>query len=127
MTSPSRIYLALGDSVSIDDYAGGKGQGAASPLFLVTTKSSLIGAAVTSYRLSSPTISCCWHGTAPPLLTLSGARWHCSASLGIAPGAIPHFKLGGNDFLAVFSDLRALQYQHPVGALRSTLILCSVA
>ena len=82
MTSSSRNYVALGDSVSIDDYAGGSGQGAASLLFLNNDEKfpDSHGRDLLSTEFADNLVLLA--ETAPPLPTLSGARCHCSTTFG---------------------------------------------
>ena len=106
MTGTSTAYVALGDSISIDDYAGGPGRGGASLLFrnrdgdfpdwrgrdLVST---LPEAGFTMLATDGATTR-----------TLLGVQLPRLAALGVHP-ALVTLTAGGNDLLGAYGDTRA--------------------
>jgi lysophospholipase L1-like esterase len=115
MTSSSRNYVVLGDSVSIDDYAGGKGQGAASLLFVNNDERfpDWRGRDLLSTGLADILVLLPRDGATSS--DVVGRQMPLLGDLGVAPVAVT-ISMGGNDLLAVFSDTRAAATE--VGALR---------
>lgn len=106
MSSPTRPYVAMGDSMSIDDYAGGHGRGAASLLFANNNKAfpdwrghDLVSAGVADNFV---------------LLARDGAtasdvarrQMAALGDLGVSP-AVVTVSIGGNDLLSNFGDTAA--------------------
>jgi lysophospholipase L1-like esterase len=115
MTSSSRNYVALGDSVSIDDYAGGSGQGAASLLFLNNDEKfpDWRGRDLLSTEFADNLVLLARDGATSS--DVVGRQMPLLDDLRVAPVAVT-ISMGGNDLLAVFSDTRSAAAA--AGALR---------
>src|SRR3954467_10322454 len=99
-------YVALGDSISIDDYAGGPGRGGASLLFANRDED------FPEWR--GRDLRAVHPGTTFPLLATDGATTRTLLqaqlprlrALGVQP-ALVTLTIGGNDLLAAYGDNRA--------------------
>jgi hypothetical protein len=104
--SPGRHYVALGDSMSIDDYAGGQGRGAASLLFANDDERfpDWRGRDLVSAGLADKFVQLAHDGA-----TSSDVAVRQLAALGglaVVPVALT-VSMGGNDLLSVFGDTPA--------------------
>ncbi len=106
MAGPAGSYVALGDSISIDDYSGGPGRGGASLLF-ANRDDDFPEWRGSDLRTADP-------GTAFSLLatdgattrTLLGAQLPRLAALRARPTLVT-VTIGGNDLLGAYGDSRA--------------------
>ncbi len=99
-------YVALGDSMSIDDYAGGLGRGAASLLFSNddTTFPEWRGRDLKSRGLAAELVTLARDGATSS--EVSSGQLALLRSFGARPAAVT-VSVGGNDLLAVFGDTAA--------------------
>jgi lysophospholipase L1-like esterase len=106
VTGSARCYVALGDSISIDEYAGGPGRGASSLLFRNDDVRfpDWSGRDLLSAGLADNLVLLARDGaTSSDVVT---TQLGLLRGLDAAPAAVT-ISMGGNDILAVFGDTRA--------------------
>ena len=105
-TSSRVVYAALGDSMSIDDYAGGPGRGAASLLWRNRDHDfpAWAGRDLTARDPSARLVLLASDGATSA--TVAGEQLGRLRRLGIIP-TLATVTMGGNDLLAAYGDLAA--------------------
>ena len=103
MTGPGRHYVALGDSISIDDYAGGQGRGAASLLFVNDDERfpDWRGRDLVSAGLADKFVQLARDGATSS--DVAGSQLAALGDLAVVPVALT-VSMGGNDLLSVVGD-----------------------
>ncbi len=99
--------MALGDSASIDDYAGGKGQGGAASLLFLNNDEKFPdwrGRDLLSTELADNLVLLARDGATSS--DVVGRQMALIGDLRVPPVAVT-ISMGGNDLLAAFSDTRA--------------------
>jgi lysophospholipase L1-like esterase len=120
-TGPAQVYVALGDSISIDEYAGGPGRGGASLLvrnrdadFPAWRGRDLASAGATEFRIFASDAATC----------RDVLDWQLPrvAALGVAPTLVT-LTVGGNDLLGAYGDtgLAKIVIRHVAAAVDAAL------
>jgi hypothetical protein len=105
VTDPGKHYVALGDSMSIDDYAGGEGRGAASLLFVNDDERfpDWRGRDLVSAGRADKFVQLARDGSTSS--DVAGSQLAALGGLEVVPVALT-VSIGGNDLLSVFGDTR---------------------